>query len=192
VTTPVDAPDQRARILETALELMSERGVADTSMRRLASACGLNVATLYHYFPSKADLLASVIVERRYFEQLAEDEPRIDPSLTPVDRLRGLLVWLADAAAEEEALIRLIVGEGLRQDPDAVDETVELLAAIDAALTRWLQEGFDELRVAPEVAARSIRAQLVGLLVQELVVPSADRRAAHRRWADDLAAVLLG
>ena len=37
--------------------LVSERGAAGTSMRRLAAACGLNVATIYHYFPSKADLL---------------------------------------------------------------------------------------------------------------------------------------
>ena len=47
-TTTNGAPDQRARILDTALRLMSEHGSADTSMRRLVTACGLNVATLYH------------------------------------------------------------------------------------------------------------------------------------------------
>ena len=51
----------RARILDAALSLMSEHGVAGTSMRMLAGECGLNVATLYHHFPSKADLLRAVL-----------------------------------------------------------------------------------------------------------------------------------
>ena len=51
------AGEQRGRILDAALALMSESGSAGASMRQLAAACGLNVATLYHYFPSKADLL---------------------------------------------------------------------------------------------------------------------------------------
>ena len=50
-----DAPDPRTRILDAALALMSEQGSAGASMRQLAAACGLNVATIYHYFPSKAD-----------------------------------------------------------------------------------------------------------------------------------------
>ena len=35
-------------------------------MRDLASAAGLNVASLYHYFPSKRDLLESVLIEQGF------------------------------------------------------------------------------------------------------------------------------
>jgi AcrR family transcriptional regulator len=191
VTTTAATTDQRTRILDTALALMSERGAADTSMRRLAAACDLNVATLYHYFPSKADLLSSVIAERRYFELLADGAPDIDGSLPVAERLTALLVWLADSAAAEEQLIRLIVGESLRHEPGAVDTVTELLDAMDSALSRWLRIGFGELTVGVDELARSIRAQLIGLLVQELAVPSADRSAAHRRWADDLVSVVV-
>ena len=189
-TVEADPSDQRSRILETALALMSERGAADTSMRSLAKACDLNVATLYHYFPSKADLVASVIAERRYFELLAEGAPAVDQSLSVSDRLRGLLVWLADSAAAEEAFIRLLVGESLRHEAGAADTVVELLAAMDSALEQWLEVGFSELEAGVEETARSIRAQLIGLLVRELAAPSDDRSAAHRRWADDLVAVV--
>jgi AcrR family transcriptional regulator len=188
---PEKAPDQRTRILDVALTLMSERGAADTSMRRLAAACDLNVATLYHYFPSKADLLASVIAERRYFELLAEGAPDIDHSVPVEERLRALLVWLADSAAAEEALIRLIVGESLRHEAEAVDTVVELLGAMDAALGRWLEVGFAELGTAVDELARAIRVQLIGLLVQELAAPSGDRAAVHQRWADDLVSIVF-
>jgi AcrR family transcriptional regulator len=46
----------RDRILLTAMSRMSEQGVEGTSMRELATAVEVNVASLYHYFPSKKDL----------------------------------------------------------------------------------------------------------------------------------------
>jgi AcrR family transcriptional regulator len=191
VSGTVDAADQRSRILDTALLLMSERGAADTSMRRLAAACDLNVATLYHYFPSKADLLGSVIAERRYFELLAEGAPEVVGDQPIAHRLRSLLVWLADSAAAEESLIRLILGESLRSDLAAADTVAELLAAMDLAFARWLEDGFTDLAIETDVAARVVRAQLIGLLVQELAVPSPDRAATHAAWADDLVDVLV-
>src|ERR1700758_5226595 len=56
----------RRRILEIALSLMSQRGVDGTSMRDLASACDLTVASLYHYCPSKRELLEAVLVEHGF------------------------------------------------------------------------------------------------------------------------------
>jgi AcrR family transcriptional regulator len=40
-------------------------------MRDLASAAGLNVASLYHYFPSKRELLEAVLIERGYLPEWA-------------------------------------------------------------------------------------------------------------------------
>src|SRR5262249_59743793 len=57
--------DQRKRILDETLALMARSGTGGTSMRAVAAACGCNVATLYHYFPSKHDLLQAAIAHRR-------------------------------------------------------------------------------------------------------------------------------
>src|SRR4051812_26722313 len=65
MTTAAVRPNQREHILDVTLQLMSEQGAGRTSMRQLAAACGLNVAAIYHYFPSKDALLAAVIDERR-------------------------------------------------------------------------------------------------------------------------------
>src|ERR1700744_36418 len=66
VEGPGEGSAPRRRILQISLSLMSQRGVDGTSMRDLASAAGLNVASLYHYFPSKRGLLESVLVEQGY------------------------------------------------------------------------------------------------------------------------------
>ncbi len=46
----------RERILDAALELMGRQGASATSMRRLATESGVQVAAIYHYFASKGDI----------------------------------------------------------------------------------------------------------------------------------------
>jgi len=49
-------PDTRARTLLAAQVQFGERGFAGVSMDQLATAAGVNVRAIYHYFPSKRAL----------------------------------------------------------------------------------------------------------------------------------------
>jgi AcrR family transcriptional regulator len=79
-----------ARIEDAALDLFFERGYKSTSMRDIAQACGLTAAALYNHFPSKDQILYSMV--RRLHEELeaaivaAADEAGTDPR----DRLAAL------------------------------------------------------------------------------------------------------
>lgn len=190
VTGTGTAADQRSHILATALDLMSERGAPDTSMRHLADACGLNVATLYHYFPSKAALVHAVIEDRRYLDRLAEDVPPADLSLPPRARLEAVLRWLWRATLEEEALVRLILGESLRAEPAAQVVVRQLLAAMDAGFEAWLIDLLPELEGDKAALARILRSQLIAWLIEGVLVAAPDREASFDRHASELAAVL--
>src|SRR5438552_2446777 len=52
IGVPVPAAVRR-RVLDTALELVSQRGLADLPMDELAAASGVSRATLYRLFPGK-------------------------------------------------------------------------------------------------------------------------------------------
>jgi AcrR family transcriptional regulator len=54
----------RLRLLDTAERLFGERGIAETSVRAITAAAGLNVALVNYYFGSKENLVRAV-VERR-------------------------------------------------------------------------------------------------------------------------------
>lgn len=182
---------QRARILDAALGLVSELGSAGTSMRRLAAACGLNVATIYHYFPSKAALLRALVAEQRYGERLAVDEPPADPALPARARFGAFLAWVAGRAVEEETVLRLLVGEGLRGNDVARQSARDLVDALDAALEAWLAAGFPELgaggRPDPATAGRLVRGALLALITQQLAIGACDPAPV----AEDLAAALF-
>lgn len=182
--------DPRTRILDAALTLMGEQGFAGTSMRQLATACDLNVATLYHYFPSKADLLRSVIKERRYGERLAVDAPLLDAAVPPRERLAGLLEWLWANALDEEAVWRLLIGESVRGEEAAAESATEVVEALAAALEDWLTEGFPEVSGDVAALARVIRGQVFALVVEHLALGEVTPAAAKRR-ARELAAAVL-
>jgi AcrR family transcriptional regulator len=51
----------RRLILETALRLFAERGYSGTSIRDIATACGLQGPTIYSHYPSKEHVLAELV-----------------------------------------------------------------------------------------------------------------------------------
>jgi AcrR family transcriptional regulator len=55
------AEDTRARIVAVALELVSERGFAGTSIRDLAERLDLTTAAMYYHFSSKDALLDALV-----------------------------------------------------------------------------------------------------------------------------------
>lgn len=61
--------DRRPRdeILAVASRLFSDRGVASTTMRNIAEAAGLRQSSLYYYFSSKDEILATVVAEANRF-----------------------------------------------------------------------------------------------------------------------------
>jgi AcrR family transcriptional regulator len=191
VAGPIDVAEssQRARILGAALTLVSETGAAGASMRRLASACGLNVATIYHYFPSKADLLRALVEEQHYGERMATDDPPMAPDLGPHERFVAFFAWVVDATLEEETVLRLLVGEGMHGDAVAQHAARELLAALDTTVAGWLAAGFPELAgPSPTIAARLVRRTLLSVITERLATGRDDRATA----ADDLAHTLFG
>jgi AcrR family transcriptional regulator len=176
----------RQRILDAALSLMSEHGVAGTSMRQLAGACDLNVATLYHHFPSKSDLLGAVLAERGYLERMRTESPppELRRGADPRRRLARLVSWLWAASQDEEAVWRLLIGESLRGDATARAEAMALVDGIDVAVAGWVAGVVPEVEDRAEQVARLIRAAIFSLIVEHLALGPDERRAQAR--VDDL------
>lgn len=80
-TRSTSAPDAecqaepRRRILETAWELIAERGYHRVRIADVAKACGTSTATIHYYFPTKDDVLNEALrrnVKLAFDRQVAE------------------------------------------------------------------------------------------------------------------------
>lgn len=70
----------REQLLTEAKRQVAERGYASTTIRSVASACGVGVGTVYNYFPSKDMLIATFVADewRTYLDAMKAlpcDEP---------------------------------------------------------------------------------------------------------------------
>ncbi len=89
-----DADATRRRMLDRAVELFAERGLAGTSVRDVAGAAGVSLAMVHHYFGGK-DELYDACVEATYEELSAMQQE--------------LALELAGDAALEEIFARSVV-----------------------------------------------------------------------------------
>ena len=194
---------QRQHILDTALSLMAQRGVDGTSMRDLATAAGLNVASIYHYFPSKRDLLVSVLAERGLIDGLsASVPPPYDDTVTavpadanPAGILTGLMDDMLQSMLEVEDFVRLMLGEVMRGDDTAHTVGNELLDTTQESLERWLADTPPDLcrRAGAAATARVLRAVLIGTFFEHVagvLDDKGDPSAAFLRRAEETTAVL--
>ncbi len=182
-------PNQREHILDVALRLMSEHGAAATSMRLLAKECGLNVAAIYHYFESKDALLAAVIDERRYEARIAEI-PDLPPDLPPGERLQLIYRTIWQGALAEEAVWRLLLGEGLRNEAAALPVGRSLLEVFRPGITAWLEASVPEV-AQPAAVADLLVGQLFAGFVQHIFDPAVPLAEIEARGAEALRRALF-
>jgi AcrR family transcriptional regulator len=185
---PGEGSATRRRILQIALTLMSQRGVDGTSMRDLASAAGLNVASLYHYFPSKRDLLESVLIEQGYhpIRPAPEVTDGAGAEAEPLT-MAELLAEIMTSMFEVEDFVRLMVGEAMRGEATARAVGLDLFASFETNIEDWVKKNRPDLEEGPGAAtvARLLSAMVVGIFIQH----AADVLGEE---GDDLAALSLG
>jgi AcrR family transcriptional regulator len=184
------------RLLRAAIDYVGEHGVADLSLRGLASGIGTSHRMLIYHFGSKEALLVEVVraVEEQQRELLAGFE--IDPSLSPAEIMRRMWRHLSDPALwPNERLFFEMYGQALQGRPHTA-------AFLDDVVESWL-EPIAALRREQGVPADTARAQARldlaitrGLLLDLLA--TGDRRgvtqameqfsAIYEAWSDNLPA----
>ncbi len=158
----------RDRILDATLALMARGGAHGTSMRAVAAAAGLNVATLYHYFPSKHDLLQAAIAHRRAADLPSSPFPE-GLAGTVEDRLAALLDHLFVGMTADEDLWRALIAEAIHGDEDVLEPLLETASAFEDALAGWLFTLCPEARGLHDPAVvRALRNTVIGVLVEHL------------------------
>ncbi len=87
--TPQKRKNTKDEILNAAIDLFSERGVSDVSIREITKRVGINESSLYNHFKSKDSLLEAIIDKitlelgaAAFREDLIEEQLKVmEPSL---------------------------------------------------------------------------------------------------------------
>ena len=190
-------PEQRPeQILDAALEIFGERGLAAARLDDIAHRADIAKGTIYLYFPTKEELFKAVV--RREVVARIEDAERFqrDNADAPAAALlREFLAnyWTSVRAKTSTAMFRIVISE-LHKFPDvSAFYGKEVIARAWSVVTAMIQRGIDrgEFRpVDPELVTRVFVASF--LMHSVWMQPSSPGHAIIAKHSpDDLRDALL-
>lgn len=139
----------RDDVVETALSILDEFGLADLSMRRLAGVLDVQPSALYWHVPNKQTLLALVA------DQIIERAAQVDHAAAG----NWKAITLAESIAIRDALL------AYRDGAEVVSSTLALGLGADGALAR-IRVGIDAICPDSEVAGVAAESILFLILGQ--------------------------
>lgn len=175
---------KREEILNTALEVIARTGYGRTSVRELASAVGLSQAGLLHYFASKEELFAEILLKRDRV-----DHDRSEPEAgSEIAALASIVRHNAEVPGLVQLYARFSV-EATEPGHAAHEAFVRRYAEIRALLSDEITTRQQAGTLSPELDARTVANLLIavsdGLQTQWLLDPDFDM-ADHLDYLIDL------
>lgn len=166
------------RILEAARKIIANKGYSKFSMRSIASDAGIHLKSLQYYFPSKKVMLDAVVsytIEHYYFEEYLKQFESHD-AVTPEQRLAVMLDYLIDDLSNPFTC---------RFFPELwalASRDKDMTAALDhfyqSHLTS-LQSLFAEVNPALDRETATLKAAVVGMMIEGLVLIMGHGKPAH-------------
>jgi AcrR family transcriptional regulator len=129
--------DLRAALVDTAIELVAERGVRNFSLAEASRRLGVSVSAPYAHFSDRDELLAAVAVHA-YELFYAELRPVMDRFQTPADRLAAIARAYVRFAGTHRPLFETLFEAGL--DKSRHPELAAAERPIDDTFLRCVRE----------------------------------------------------
>jgi AcrR family transcriptional regulator len=176
--------ESQVRVLDAAIRLIAEGGLAATSVQDIAQAAGMSKGAVHYHFESKDELLERVldrccdIVESRVTEVF--EEPG-----TPMDRVRRAVLEMWRLRRDEDPAVQ-VLGELhiVARQNDRIRQA--MAAAYKRSRDQIVEIGFKRLielglrpKVDLQVVPRLLLAGLDGLALQHLIEPIAPEEEAE-------------
>jgi AcrR family transcriptional regulator len=185
---------RREHILETALKLFARHGFDGTSTKQIAQAAGVAEGLIFHYFPTKDDLLNAVWETRHsFFGELrnllegAEDKP--------VAQLLQELAngWLSTLRREKDITLVLFSTAQINPKIGAVLRTLigQGIALLSAYLRARVKAGELRKNLPVENSAQMFFSSLMIFFLVNNNLPSSEWEARSAIFVRDLLSIWL-
>jgi AcrR family transcriptional regulator len=151
--------DLRAALVETAVELIDERGVRNFSLAEASRRLGVTVSAPYAHFADRDDLLAAVTVDayQLFYTELVQE---IDRFRKPAERLAAVAHAYVRFAGTHRSLFEVLFEAGL--DKGRHPEIEAAKRPIDDTFTSCVRALANESKAASQELAIAVEATAHG------------------------------
>lgn len=172
------APSTRDRLIGAAMELFARKGYTSTSVAEILESAEANSGSLYHYFPTKQDLLVAVLERYRTGIGPMLLEPAWEGVADPIERIFALLAAYRRMLEDTDCLYGCPIGslalELHEPDPPVREKLAANFDAWSGAVEGCLEEAADRL---PEGVDRRALARFILTTMEGGVMQSRTHRS---------------
>ncbi|MGE7271657.1 TetR/AcrR family transcriptional regulator [Brevibacillus panacihumi] len=144
--------DARERLLEAAVELVTERGYHGVGVQELCNAAGVKPGSFYYLFPSKQQLVITVLEKTWENTMTYIIEPIQTSSLNPLQKIEEFFMrtYHLHAYRSNEGkpvlgcTFALLGGELATEDPVINEKVREIFSFITNYFTEWISGAYEQ------------------------------------------------
>jgi TetR/AcrR family transcriptional regulator, fatty acid metabolism regulator protein len=149
-------PDRRRAILDAAVRVFARQGFHACRVSDIADEAGVAYGLLYHYFPSKEEVLNTLFLER--WGVMLEMIREVDRKPVPVrEKLGAIASFIIDSYRHDPDLMKVIIVEVTRAansfGQTHLGQIREAYRLIGEIVTKAQQEGIFKTEIDAEFAA---------------------------------------
>jgi TetR/AcrR family transcriptional regulator, fatty acid metabolism regulator protein len=149
-------PDRRRAILDAAVRVFARQGFHACRVSDIADEAGVAYGLLYHYFPSKDEVLNTLFLER--WGVMLEMIREVDREQIPVrDKLGAIASFIVDSYRHDPDMMKVIIVEVTRAansfGQTHLGQIREAYRLIGLIVTRAQREGVFKADIDAEFAA---------------------------------------
>ena len=192
VTQKVDTDGKpRVVIMNVAMHLFGKQGFNGTSMRDIANAVGLLPGSLYAHIESKEALLLEMVTDGigRF---LAAVEPHVASSVSPLDRLRQMIIAHVEVVADNPERSQVVFHQWRFLSPEHLPEAIERRRRYETCFVEVIEEGVKAGLIKSDLNHRIAVLSLLGAMNWTPEWFSPDGRLGAGQVGDLMADTLLG
>jgi len=169
--------DARSRLIESAQDLLWERGYTGTSPKAIQERAGAGQGSMYHHFTGKSDL-ARAAIRRTADELVPRSRAHLDGPGSPLARIQAYL------RAERDVLRgcrigRLVQDQEVVGDPELRQPIDDVFSSAIARLARVLREGQEAGEVRADVDPEQVAVTLMAVIQGGYVLARAHQDEAR-------------
>ena len=152
---------RRASMMETARQMIAEKGYESIKIRELAAACRVSVPTLYNQFGGKDQLLAAAIEDHFVGDP---DQVKIKTSLNGLERIFAILDFITSQFLQAPDFHRRLL-----EAFGSLDSTQQVQRSITASLAHEIGQELGIMQDRRELESWADPEQLAGQVTNAFI-----------------------
>jgi AcrR family transcriptional regulator len=156
--------ERQKEIVETALELITKKGIQGLTMKNIAKKIGITEPAIYRHYDNKIHILIAILdffisnIEEIFKKELNNDSKAID-------KIEHLFINHFTTFSATPSLVSVIFSEEIfRNEPMLIEKISEIIDKNDKVLKKIITNGQKNSEIRTDIEAKHLSTIIMGTL----------------------------